>query len=192
MTTARAGHSWACNLPPFWFRQFRPVPFTPTPRDAMTQPTQPAGTVTPPNVTSPASPAAPAQAKQPSPVDFQAVAPAAPEEHVEASCPPPPAPIIINEAQLILAEKRTSLAALRTGIAIVALPMSLTTFLIATSRYYDMDDVLHFLLPVGALNLALLVLGAWLSLRAVRRLRQQEQMLRLLKERHGTLAEFLK
>ncbi|BFR48213.1 DUF202 domain-containing protein [Nitratidesulfovibrio sp. HK-II] len=158
----------------------------------MTQPTPPAGTVTSPNGTSPGSQAAPAQAKQPSPVDFQAVAPAAPAEHDDAACPPPPAPIIINEAQLILAEKRTSLAALRTGIAIVALPMSLTTFLIATSRYYDTEDVLHFLLPVGALNLALLVLGAWLSLRAVRRLRQQEQMLRLLKERHGTLAEFLK
>lgn len=130
--------------------------------------------------------------RQPAPMDFQAVAPAPPEGHDEPACPPPPAPIIINEAQLILAEKRTSLAALRTGIAIVALPMSLTTFLIATSRYYDTADVLHFLLPVGGLNLALLVLGTWLSLRAVRRLRQQEQMLRLLKERNGALAEFLK
>uniref|UniRef100_B8DL39 DUF202 domain-containing protein n=1 Tax=Nitratidesulfovibrio vulgaris (strain DSM 19637 / Miyazaki F) TaxID=883 RepID=B8DL39_NITV9 len=125
-------------------------------------------------------------------MDFQAVAPPPPADHGEPTCPPPPAPIIINEAQLVLAEKRTSLAALRTGIAIVALPMSLTTFLIATSRYYDTEDVLHFLLPVGTLNLILLVLGAWLSLRAVRRLRQQEQTLRLLKERNGALAEFLK
>lgn len=125
-------------------------------------------------------------------MDFQAVSPALPAEQENTTCPPPPAPIIINEAQLVLAEKRTSLAALRTGIAIVALPMSLTTFLIATSRYYDTDDVLHFLLPVGGLNLVLLVLGAWLSLRAVRRLRQQERMLRLLKERNGALAEFLK
>lgn len=161
----------------------------------MTQPAQPAGGTTPPPAAPAASAAAspqPAPARQPSPVDFQAVAPAQPAEHGEAACPPPPAPIIINEAQLILAEKRTSLAALRTGIAIVALPMSLTTFLIATSRYYNTEDVLHFLLPVGALNLVLLVLGAWLSLRAVRRLRQQEQMLRLLKERNGALAEFLK
>ncbi|MEG6506737.1 hypothetical protein [Nitratidesulfovibrio sp. 1201_IL3209] len=164
----------------------------------MTQPAQPAGGATPPipPAATPAASAAaspqPAQARQPSPVDFQAVAPAQPAEHAEAACPPPPAPIIINEAQLILAEKRTSLAALRTGIAIVALPMSLTTFLIATSRYYNTEDVLHFLLPVGALNLVLLVLGSWLSLRAVHRLRQQEQMLRLLKERNGALAEFLK
>lgn len=117
--------------------------------------------------------------------------PAQPAKHHDAVCPPPPAPIIINEAQLILAEKRTSLAALRTGIAIIALPMSLTTFLIATSRYYDTEDVLHFLLPVGVLNLALLALGGWLSLRAVRRLRQQDRLLRLLKEHNDTLARFL-
>lgn len=110
----------------------------------------------------------------------------------DASCPPPPPPIIINEAQLILAEKRTSLAALRTGITIIALPMTLTTFLIATSRYYDSTDVLHFLLPVGILNFVLLSLGGWLSLRAVGRLRQQERTLQLLKARHDTLAEFLK
>ncbi|WMW66406.1 hypothetical protein [Nitratidesulfovibrio liaohensis] len=145
---------------------------------AVSSPTAPTGQSTP--------------SSQPAPMDFQAVAPAPPADHNEPTCPPPPAPIIINEAQLVLAEKRTSLAALRTGIAIVALPMSLTTFLIATSRYYDTEDVLHFLLPVGVLNLVLLVLGAWLSLRAVRRLRQQEQTLRLLKERNGALAEFLK
>ncbi|MDR3044481.1 MAG: hypothetical protein LBU75_09515 [Desulfovibrio sp.] len=168
----------------------------------MTQPAQPAQSGHPGQsgrsdehavspATAPAGQSVPSSI-QPAPMDFQAVAPAPPAEHSEPACPPPPAPIIINEAQLVLAEKRTSLAALRTGIAIVALPMSLTTFLIATSRYYDTEDVLHFLLPVGALNLVLLVLGAWLSLRAVRRLRQQEQTLRLLKERNGALAEFLK
>ena len=51
--------------------------------------------------------------------------------------------LIITEAQLILAEKRTSLAALRTGIAVFALPLSVLGLLIATSKYYDIAQVVH-------------------------------------------------
>ena len=39
-----------------------------------------------------------------------------------------------NEVQLLLAEKRTSLSAMRTGIAIFAFPLSVLSVLIATSR----------------------------------------------------------
>lgn len=46
-------------------------------------------------------------------------------------------PVIINEVQLLLAEKRTSLAVMRTGIAMLALPLSVISVLIATSKYYD-------------------------------------------------------
>jgi len=46
-----------------------------------------------------------------------------------------PDPIIINEGQLILAEKRTSLAVIRTGIAVFALPLSVLSLLIVTSKY---------------------------------------------------------
>ena len=45
--------------------------------------------------------------------------------------------ILINEIQLILAEKRTSLAAMRTGIAVFVLPLSVLSVLVATSKYYD-------------------------------------------------------
>ena len=41
-----------------------------------------------------------------------------------------PDAIVINEVQLILAEKRTSLASLRTGIAVFALPLTVLSFLI--------------------------------------------------------------
>jgi hypothetical protein len=44
-----------------------------------------------------------------------------------------PAAVVINEVQLILAKKRTSLAAMRTGIAVFALPLSAVSVLIATS-----------------------------------------------------------
>ena len=56
-------------------------------------------------------------------------------------------PLIINEAQLILAEKRTHLASLRTGIAVMALPMGFISFLIASSQFYQVRAVLWLLLP---------------------------------------------
>ena len=51
------------------------------------------------------------------------------ESHVES------AGTLINEIQLILAEKRTSLAAMRTGIAVFVLPLSVLSVLVATSEY---------------------------------------------------------
>ena len=45
--------------------------------------------------------------------------------------------LIFNEVQLLLAEKRTLLSTLRTGIAVSIMPFTVVSFLIATSRYYD-------------------------------------------------------
>ena len=42
--------------------------------------------------------------------------------------------VIFGEIQVLLAEKRTALASLRTGIAVFALPLSVLSALIATSR----------------------------------------------------------
>lgn len=57
--------------------------------------------------------------------------------------------VVMDEIQLILAEKRTSLSVMRTGIAILALPLSVMSVLVATSRLYDAPSVLHFLIPLG-------------------------------------------
>ena len=43
----------------------------------------------------------------------------------------------INQVQLLLAEKRTALAIMRTGIAVFALPLSIFSALIATSKWYE-------------------------------------------------------
>ena len=54
---------------------------------------------------------------------------------METSGLPNPDNLIFGEIQVLLAEKRTALAALRTGIAVFALPLSVLSALIATSRY---------------------------------------------------------
>ena len=99
--------------------------------------------------------------------------------------------IIINETQLILAEKRTSLSVLRTGITVLVLPMSIISVLIATSKYYDILHVFHFVVPLMALNTALIVLGAYLIIRATLRLHRYDKMIKQIKAKHSKLSEFL-
>jgi hypothetical protein len=44
--------------------------------------------------------------------------------------------MILNEVQVLLSEKRTSLSTMRTGIAVFAFPLSVLSILIATSGSY--------------------------------------------------------
>ncbi len=99
--------------------------------------------------------------------------------------------IIMNEVQLLLAEKRTSLASLRTGIAIFALPLTVVSFLIATSQYYQVVNVLHLFLPLMLACLILAVLGSYLVLRAVRKIRRYDEAIEKLKLSHSKLADII-
>jgi len=99
--------------------------------------------------------------------------------------------IAINETQLILAEKRTSLAVMRTGIAVLALPLTATSFLIATSKYYDIIHVIYLLIPLAVVNLALMVFGAYLIIRSIARMRQYDQLISAIKEKHSVIEEFM-
>ena len=99
--------------------------------------------------------------------------------------------IILNEVQLLLAEKRTSLAVMRTGIAVLALPMSVLSLLIATSKYYDIFHVIHFLIPLGTLNLGLIVLGIYLITKSILRMRTYDRHIHQIKIRHSAISEFI-
>ncbi len=99
--------------------------------------------------------------------------------------------IIINEVQLLLAEKRTSLSVMRTGIAVLVLPLSVMSVLVATSKYYDIINVLHFLLPLLLLCAALIILGTYLIIRAIFKLRQQDRLILEIKRKHSEIAELI-
>lgn len=98
---------------------------------------------------------------------------------------------LINHAQLVLAEKRTSLAQLRTGIAVVALPMAIISFLIAMSQRYQLENVLHMLIPLMVLCACLILLGFFLVARAVIHLMRQERLLSHLKKMDPELGRLL-
>src|SRR5438034_10122757 len=105
---------------------------------------------------------------------------------------PNPDNVIFGEIQVLLAEKRTALAALRTGIAVFALPLSVLSALIATSRYYSMEKVMPLLAPLMLLNLGLVVLGCWLVLRSIRRIYHYEVRIKELSEKYRSIAQFIR
>ena len=109
---------------------------------------------------------------------------------------PPPKPddldtFILNEVQLLLSEKRTARSTLRTGIAIFALPLSVMSVLIATSKYYTATQVLHLLVPLGIINAGLVGLAIYLIVRAIRRLLHYDRHIVELKRQHTRLADLL-
>jgi len=97
----------------------------------------------------------------------------------------------VSNIQLLLAEKRTFLALMRTGIAVLALPLSVLSLLVATSKYYHAVDVLSFLIPLGILLSFLVVLGLYLIGRAIRHMHHSDEMIRRIKSGHQGLSEYI-
>jgi hypothetical protein len=99
--------------------------------------------------------------------------------------------MIINEVQLILAEKRTSLAAMRTGIAVFALPLSVLSVLVATSKYYDFIHVLHMIIPLLIICAALVALGTYLIIRSIIKIHHYDHVILGIKRENSQIAEFI-
>src|SRR6266704_1637950 len=95
--------------------------------------------------------------------------------------------VIFGEIQVLLAEKRTALASLRTGIAVFALPLSVLSVLIATSRYYNIGHVLPLLVPLLLLNVGLVVLGSWLIYHSIKRLHHFDHRIRELTQKYRSI-----
>src|SRR6266850_95006 len=99
--------------------------------------------------------------------------------------------LILGEIQVLLSEKRTALSSMRTGIAVFALPLSVLSALIATSRYYSIGKVMPLLMPLLLLNLGLVVLGSWLIFHWIGRLHDYGGRVRELTQKYRSLAEFV-
>ena len=98
--------------------------------------------------------------------------------------------VAVSLIQLILAEKRTSLAVMRTGIGVFTLPLSVFTVLVATSRYYDLLETSHLLVPLLIICAGLAVLAIYLVHRSVLRIWKQDALIRKIKQEDPGLTEF--
>ncbi len=99
--------------------------------------------------------------------------------------------IAINKIQLILAEKRTSLAVMRTGIAVFVLPLSVLSALVATSKFYDFFKVIHFMIPLLLLCAGMITLGVYLVIRAIIRIKHYDRVIKDMKKENKVLYQFL-
>ncbi len=110
------------------------------------------------------------------------------------TCPEHAAPsdaFIINKAQLILAEKRTSMATMRFGIAVFILPLSVLGLLVATSGHHDVVHELSLIVPLGIMLTGLIALGSVLVVRPLRNIQRYDRKICRLKACHGRLSRFL-
>jgi len=92
---------------------------------------------------------------------------------------------------LLLAEKRTSLAVLRTGIAIFTLPLSVFTILIATSRYYDILKSLPFFIPLLSICVVLIFLGMYLIYRSFKKIKNIDRTIQEIKVGQKNLEDII-
>jgi hypothetical protein len=97
----------------------------------------------------------------------------------------------MSQIQLLLAEKRTSLATLRTGITVFVLPLSVLTILVSTSEFYDVVDVPYFLLPLIGICIFLIILAIYLIIRAIRNIRDYDRKIIEIKKKDKTIAKLL-
>ena len=91
----------------------------------------------------------------------------------------------------MLAEKRTSLSVMRTGIAVLALPLSVLSILIATSKYYDIFHVLKMLIPLIVINAILIIIGSFLVVRSFLKIHHHASLIQRFKKKHSTISEFI-
>jgi len=99
--------------------------------------------------------------------------------------------VLVNEVQLLLAEKRTALATLRAGTTVLVLPLSVMSLLITTSRFYNGMKVAGLLIPLLVVAAALIGLGAYLIIDSFRRICRYDRLIHKIKQMHSAYAEFI-
>ena len=98
---------------------------------------------------------------------------------------------IIDEIQMLLEEKRMSLSAIRTGIAIFVVQVLILGFMIATSKSYHFLEVMHMTVPFYLINACLMLLAYYLIINALLRIRGNDRIISHLKKKYRNIAEFI-
>jgi hypothetical protein len=96
--------------------------------------------------------------------------------------------LLVDELLVILQEKRTALAMIRIGIAILMVQMTILSFLIATSKFYVWLEVLHLLALFILLNILLLGLAGYFIFGSVILIHQLDRQLLRYKKSHSRIA----
>jgi hypothetical protein len=99
--------------------------------------------------------------------------------------------LIIEELKFLLAEIRTSMASLRTGLMLLVLPLLAVSTIIITSKHHNLMSVIGH--PVAiALCCAMVLSGAYLVIKAFIRIRVYNHRIAKIQEKYGAMPDRLK
>ena len=99
--------------------------------------------------------------------------------------------VIIDAIQILLEEKRTSLAVMRTGIAVFIIQMLASAFLIATAKTHQFQELIHMTIPFYTINLFLLVLASYLVMSSLSHIRRYDRIILGLKKKHRRISDLM-
>ncbi len=99
--------------------------------------------------------------------------------------------LLLAEIQVLLAEKRTYYALLRSAIAIATLPLTVIVFLIATTKYHDLFNRPWLSTVVIIVLAAIVVTGISLGARANRKIKKLNGFVDKIKSENKRLAEIV-
>lgn len=99
--------------------------------------------------------------------------------------------LIMSEVQLLLADKRTAYALLRTGVSVSLVPLSIWTVLVATSKLWDPFSALWLLVPIMIMALGLFALGIYLILHALQHVVHIERTMGAIRQSATFLEQLL-
>lgn len=99
--------------------------------------------------------------------------------------------LLLQEIQVLLAERRTYYALLRTGTAIATLPLSILVFLLATVSYHKLFNHWWLALIVVASLLSASLIGVGLINQARRKLRKVTRLIRGIEHDNKRIADIM-
>ena len=92
--------------------------------------------------------------------------------------------LMIEELKFLLAEVRTSMAALRIGLMLLVLPLLVVSTIILTSRHHNLLSVIRH--PVAIVFCSVMVLsGAYLVIKAFLQIRAYSHQVAKIQEKYG-------
>lgn len=103
----------------------------------------------------------------------------------------PPEQLLLNEVQVLLAEKRTYYALLRSAIAVFTLPLSVVIFLIGTAHYHGLFNRSWVSMVVMVVLLLISFAGISMVIKANEKIKKIHRMIETIKSENKRLAEIV-
>lgn len=99
--------------------------------------------------------------------------------------------LLLSEIQVLLSEKRTYYAILRTGLGIITVPLTVIIFLSATAQYHKLFSYVWIGAVLIICLLAMSLFGVALFFYAQRKLRRLQKLIRIIENKNQRVDEIV-